>query len=741
MNSMVDYGKDGRKSSYYDARFEKPIKPLDDDEDDRKSSYYDARFENPIRESRDGGTSRPRSAMEDWSVRKNDVVRIHGSGRDSVGGRMRFSNFPNSADDHRVGSSYQSGYDPSYMKSANVNHMHPDEKDELLKKIDELKDQIMRSCDVAEKPRQRFQNNRMMPTPMHNTSSSSRTSPYAGAGHGYYLPNVSNSPQRHVPRAYYGEDNRKPLPSTRNFNGPSPLVRERGNYWSPEFKSIESQYARRSVDGNHVNECKAFPHELGCSCLNCYVDSWQIPSRDPQSVSKNKRASNDSTPVTSGSLRGQSKRNSETGKKQVYKPIAGGAPFIMCTNCFELLKLPLKAIRKDRTEHQVCCGACSSINMVDVKKNGLVLSLTAAKQALTEVVESSGTDVIDYNHAKHDTKESWSLDFDNSSCNFNLTDTESSNIISVDERSNLGCNDEKQDECVSSTSCHLVHDQKTDISKTMKDSLPMPLPSSDYILGGNRKFEDNSEKNIVEDASSTSSDDDIGSKCGEGSQKETYSQDEVIEDRKNSHENLDGNGYVETELDVTLNPEEDASMATEIDDSFVGYSNASDTGFDKRIQTDLSSSSQSVEVKPNVFVNGHPLADHIVKKAEKMAGPIQPGNYWYDFQAGFWGVIGHPCLGIILPFIDQFSSPMEERCANGNTGIYVNGRELNERDLDLLSSRGLPTTRNKYYVILFSGRVFDKYSGEELTSLGKLAPTVDRQKCGFGMQVPRFLAN
>lgn len=66
---------------------------------------------------------------------------------------------------------------------------------------------------------------------------------------------------------------------------------------------------------------------------------------------------------------------------------------------------------------------------------------------------------------------------------------------------------------------------------------------------------------------------------------------------------------------------------------------------------------------------------------------------------------------------------MPPNCAAGNTGVYVNGRELNKRDLDLLASRGLPTTTDKFYAIDISGKVLDEETGEEVYSLGRLAPT------------------
>ncbi|XP_047318217.1 uncharacterized protein LOC124921588 [Impatiens glandulifera] len=140
----------------------------------------------------------------------------------------------------------------------------------------------------------------------------------------------------------------------------------------------------------------------------------------------------------------------------------------------------------------------------------------------------------------------------------------------------------------------------------------------------------------------------------------------------------------------------------------------------------------------NVTVNGHPITDGLVKKAEKIAGLIQPGNYWYDIKAGFWGMINGPCLGIIPPFIEELNYPIEENCAGGNSEVFVNGRELHQKDLEILAMRGLPTVRGRSYRVEISGRIWDDESGQELDSLGKLAPTVEMAKHGFGMKPPKL---
>lgn len=78
---------------------------------------------------------------------------------------------------------------------------------------------------------------------------------------------------------------------------------------------------------------------------------------------------------------------------------------------------------------------------------------------------------------------------------------------------------------------------------------------------------------------------------------------------------------------------------------------------------------------------------------------------------------------ILQPFIEEFNFPMPKNCAGGNTGVFVNGRELHQNDLALLSGRGLPDTEGQSYIIEISGKVWDEATGEELDSLGKLAPT------------------
>ncbi|KAI4372112.1 hypothetical protein MLD38_010390 [Melastoma candidum] len=215
------------------------------------------------------------------------------------------------------------------------------------------------------------------------------------------------------------------------------------------------------------------------------------------------------------------------------------------------------------------------------------------------------------------------------------------------------------------------------------------------------------------------------------------------------------------DMDTASNHKENTVTETDVDFSFISCLSSSEftedwLSVDENSQTNVGRWSESSSASfvrqnfkelsrylknednetTNVTINGHPITKRNLKKAEMLAGKVLPGNYWYDYYCGFWGVMGEHCLGIIPPFIEEFNYPMRPNCAAGNTDVFVNGRELRELDLELLSGRGLPTTRNRSYKIHIDGTVYDDRTGEELKSLGLLAPSVLKAKKGFGMGVP-----
>lgn len=51
------------------------------------------------------------------------------------------------------------------------------------------------------------------------------------------------------------------------------------------------------------------------------------------------------------------------------------------------------------------------------------------------------------------------------------------------------------------------------------------------------------------------------------------------------------------------------------------------------------------------------------------------GRYWYDTRSGAWGVEGREALGFILPGYNF--GPLAANSSAGNTGVFINGREIN----------------------------------------------------------------
>lgn len=83
----------------------------------------------------------------------------------------------------------------------------------------------------------------------------------------------------------------------------------------------------------------------------------------------------------------------------------------------------------------------------------------------------------------------------------------------------------------------------------------------------------------------------------------------------------------------------------------------------------------------SVYLNGKLIADDQVKAYEASIGTkIEDGRYWYDKKTGMWGVEGGPMAGLMAPNLD-IGGPLHPDASNGNTNIFVNGREIHQDEL------------------------------------------------------------
>ncbi|EOX95762.1 Uncharacterized protein TCM_005187 isoform 1 [Theobroma cacao] len=688
---------------------------------------------------------------------------------------------------------------------------------ELLRKLDELKEQLSRSCDVVEKPNEKVPlDGRVVPPEPHggadtwfpNVSSGSRNAsmPFygpdkraAGAGPSYFshFPEPFSYPVGHDMTRhglYPPMHNPNHIPPYGDPFGPQILGRAPhqlpGEYQQqPPHTYFSGQYIENNHDPFMSYPQSSVLHHASCSCFHCYEKHRRVPAPVPPSAFGNKRfpdvPSNPmyhiENPGTFGShfhnsrttmppplnvrgtqvhARWPSDINTEIGgfvrcrpQRVVlasggrhFRPIAGGAPFITCYNCFELLQMPRKLQLIVKNEHKLRCGACSTVINFTVVNKKLVLCDHAETKGISVEVDDSSNEVVNDNSSHFRGRVNRianfsSDDYDHSGYDFQSMDREpvalsmgqALNSVRPQELQNFHSSSPSTSEDENSPDVLIAsRDEVNSVEQPIKPTLSPPPAGSPL----QEHFDYSSNNRAV-------------NRFGKGNRSSRSDQEKVMSNKATTRQNSLKEASLPTEMEVSFNDysntgiSQDSGDATREDDQ-LKMTKGGESFFAniiKRSFKDFSRSNQTEERgKSNISVNGHPIPERVVKKAEKMAGPIHPGQYWYDFRAGFWGILGGPCLGIIPPFIEEFNYPMPENCAGGTTGVFVNGRELHQKDLDLLVNRGLPTDRDRSYIIEISGRVLDEDTGEELDSLGKLAPTVEKAKHGFGMKAPRSAA-
>jgi hypothetical protein len=83
---------------------------------------------------------------------------------------------------------------------------------------------------------------------------------------------------------------------------------------------------------------------------------------------------------------------------------------------------------------------------------------------------------------------------------------------------------------------------------------------------------------------------------------------------------------------------------------------------------------------------------------QRLRTRIPPGNYWYDQISGAWGIMGGPTLGFTLPGL-QMGGLLKAHASHGDTGVFINGRQLHRRDVAGLQQMGVPVQRGRWWVL------------------------------------------
>jgi hypothetical protein len=97
-------------------------------------------------------------------------------------------------------------------------------------------------------------------------------------------------------------------------------------------------------------------------------------------------------------------------------------------------------------------------------------------------------------------------------------------------------------------------------------------------------------------------------------------------------------------------------------------------------------------------VNGVVIEPERVSRFEQENGmQIPPGDFWYDKVSGAWGITGGPTIGFTTPGMD-LGGPLKANASNGNTGVFINGRQLHLQDVLGLQSLGVPVQQGRWWV-------------------------------------------
>lgn len=331
----------------------------------------------------------------------------------------------------------------------------------LLRKIDDLKDQLSRSCHMVDhaKGNTPLDRGTVHPPDCYAGSSAFFSNGSSASSRGS---RHSFDPQNHDQETPYHRHDfvRHSNHSRRGMN----CVPRLGDPYDSEMQYYQYShhrynipYSDRSTESNSLDPLDRYSknhilHQPSCSCLHCYNDSPEVPAPLPPNTFKepflddpkghlfHDRENQGPIPLynshkpqyckRSGGLNSQSDglvqrlpQRAVPTPRHLCPPIAGAAPFLTCHNCFELLQLPKKLLKAN--QRKIRCGGCSTMISCIACDKKLVFSFLAEAEEPDILYDSTSDKLLKERHGKSsgsDNTESNVNDFNNSECEFHSVD-------------------------------------------------------------------------------------------------------------------------------------------------------------------------------------------------------------------------------------------------------------------------------------------------------------------------------
>ncbi|XP_058100227.1 uncharacterized protein LOC131245061 isoform X2 [Magnolia sinica] len=678
---------------------------------------------------------------------------------------VRFSPYSDEgASNYHLDSAYRYGdqiKNQSHLDGSDKVKSLEQDRAEILRQLDELRDRLTRSSDASDQPKERFlpSNRRIVPPNPYNGSdtwSMEGSSQASRGNHIRRLPRFNHDPvplmnqsdlhvqkfysQMHAPNEIlgYGQPLGPRMPR-RDFHQAYHYPHR------PVNDYLAGQYMDIGPDPTIPYPQNAFYDEPPCSCLHCYNRQWPVAAQVPPAILRNQRLPNaansdmlyhldghgppglgdydlrganaqlcsrepqpgarmpinlesdmggfrrphldghgrpglgdynlrganaclysrepqpharmpsDLVSGMGGFKRPHPQRTVITeGKERSCQPLAGGAPFVTCCNCFELLQLPKKLLSIDKNQGKLRCGTCSKVISYNLEGKRLIFSMPSPTQTLP--VDNNKPSLtqrleVEANTFSRDMmKEGLSSDGKNAERMIDCSSDNSSNIIQssgtkavlsppfslvgdgatgMDRLLKLGKSEKMQE--LSSSSSSSEHEESPDSMVTPRDvpnsaELPLKVEKASSVPGSplREPFEYSPTNPLV-------------SRSGKGSRSQRSDKEKIFPKKAISRQSTVKDASAATETDCSFNEFTNSGISQDSEEVskeevrpwFSKGGESFFAGLIKKSFRDFGRPNQALESgKPCVSVNGQPIPDHLVKKAEKQAGPIQPGQYW-----------------------------------------------------------------------------------------------------------------